>query len=87
MNIELGSRASWREHITVDPDVLVGKPIIRGTRISVELLLDRIADGWSYDDILAAYPHLRREQIQAAVAFASELLKEERFVAIGKAGE
>ena len=62
----------WREHIVVDPDVLVGKPIVKGTRISVELLLDRFADGWDYDDILEAYPHLTREQVQAAVTFASE---------------
>lgn len=76
---------NWREHIVVDPDVLVGKPIVKGTRISVELLLDRFADGWSYDDVLEAYPHLTREQVQAAVTFASELFKEEKYVAIGKA--
>ena len=75
----------WREHIVVDPAVLVGKPVIKGTRISVELLLDRFADGWSYDEVLAAYPHLTREQVQAAVTFASELFKEEKYVAIGKA--
>ena len=74
----------WREHIVVDPAVLVGKPIVKGTRISVELLLDRLADGWSYAEILAAYPHLTREQVQAAVTFASELFKEERFVATAK---
>ena len=75
----------WKNHIVVDPDILVGKPVIKGTRISVELLLDRLADGWSYDDILEAYPHLMREQVQAAVAFAAELFKEERFVAIDRA--
>ena len=74
----------WRQHIAVDPDVLVGKPIIKGTRISVELLLDRLADGWNYDDILAAYPHLTREQVQAAVTFAAELFKEDRYVATAK---
>lgn len=77
---------NWHDHIVVDPNVLVGKPIVKGTRISVELLLDRLADGWSFDDILDAYPHLTREQIQAAIAFAAELFKEERFVAIQKAG-
>ena len=76
---------NWREYIVVDPAVLVGKPAIKGTRISVELLLDRFADGWSYDDVLAAYPHLTREQVQAAVTFASELFKGEKYVAIGKA--
>lgn len=64
---------NWKEHITVDPDILVGKPIVKGTRISVELLLDRFADGWSYEDVLEAYPHLTREQVQAAVAFAAGL--------------
>lgn len=75
---------TWREHIVVDPAVLAGKPVIKGTRISVELLLDRLADGWSHDDILAAYPQLTREQVLAAVRFASELFKEERFVAAAK---
>lgn len=75
----------WREHIVVNPEVLVGKPVVRGTRISVELLLDRFADGWGYDEILEAYPHLNREQVQAALAFASEIFKEDRFVAIDKA--
>ncbi len=74
----------WRRHIVIDPAVLVGKPIVKGTRISVELLLDRLADGWSYSEILAAYPHLSRKQVQAAVTFASELFKQERFVAIAK---
>lgn len=76
---------NWHGHIVVTPGVLAGKPIIKGTRISVELLLDRLADGWGYGDILEAYPHLTREQIQAAIAFAAELFKEERFVAIQKA--
>lgn len=75
----------WREQIVVDPTVLVGKPIIKGTRISVELLLDRFADGWGYDEVLAAYPHLTREQVRAAVTFASELFKEEKYIAINKA--
>jgi uncharacterized protein (DUF433 family) len=74
-----------KDHIVVNPEVLVGKPIVKGTRISVELLLDRFADGWSYDDILQAYPHLTREQVQAALAFASEIFKEDRFVAIARA--
>ena len=76
---------TWHDHITVDPAVLAGKPVVKGTRISVELLLDRLADGWSHDDILAAYPQLTREQVLAAVRFASELFKEERFVAVARA--
>ena len=76
---------NWKEHIVVDPDILVGKPIIKGTRISVELLLDCFANGWGYDDILEAYPHLSREQVQAALAFAAELIREVRSIAIVKA--
>jgi uncharacterized protein (DUF433 family) len=76
---------SWKDRIVVDPRVLVGKPIIKGTRISVELLLDRLSDGWSVDDILSAYPHLTRDDVKAALAFVAELYKEESFVAIEKA--
>lgn len=75
---------NWKDRIIVDPEILVGKPIIKGTRISVELILDRVADGWSMEDILKAYPHLAREDVLAALSFASELFKEEKFVAIGK---
>lgn len=75
----------WRNHIVVDPGILLGKPIVKGTRVSVEFLLDRFADGWGYGNILAAYPHLTREQVQAAAAFAAELFKGQRSVAIKKA--
>jgi uncharacterized protein (DUF433 family) len=74
----------WRDRITVDPDILVGKPIIKGTRISVQLILDRTADGWSIEDILAAYPHLSRDDVLAALSFAAELFRKETFVAVGK---
>ena len=83
-NFESSASMNWRDHIVVNPDVLAGKPITKGTRIAVESLLDRFADGWSYDAILQAYPHLTREQVQAALACAAELFKEERFVAIGR---
>ena len=74
----------WKQRIAVDPDILAGKPVIRGTRISVELILDRTADGWSLEDILKSYPHLKREDVLAAHSFAAELFKEETFIAIGK---
>jgi uncharacterized protein (DUF433 family) len=74
----------WKNHIEVNPDVLVGKPVIKGTRVSVELILDRLADGWSKETILESYPHLTEEDILAALSFAAELFKEETFVAIGK---
>lgn len=77
----------WRDRIEVNPAVLVGKPIIKGTRISVELILDRFADGWTMDDVLASYPHIAREDVLAALTFATELFKEEIFVAVGKAAK
>lgn len=75
---------TWKDHIVADPAVLAGKPIIKGTRLSVELLLGRLADGWSQADLLAAYPNLTPEALQAVFAFASEMMREERFVAVGK---
>ena len=74
----------WKLRIVVDPKILTGKPIIKGTRISVEFILDRTADGWSLEDILESYPHLKREDVLAAHSFAAELFKEDTFVAIGK---
>ena len=75
---------NWKDHIEVNPAVLIGKPIIKGTRISVELILDRMADGWSLEDVLSSYPHISREDVLAALSLASELFKEETFVAVGK---
>ncbi len=75
----------WRERVIVDPNILVGKPVIKGTRISVELLMDRLSDGWTMEDILAAYPHISREDVLAAISFVTEIFKEEDYVAIGKA--
>ena len=63
----------WRDRITSDPAVLVGKPVIKGTRISVELILGWLANGWTYEQILASYPHITREDILAALAFAGEM--------------
>jgi uncharacterized protein (DUF433 family) len=72
---------SWKDHIQSTPDTLAGKPRIKGTRISVEFLLERLADGWSYADITDSYPSVTREGIQAALAFVSEIYREDAFVA------
>jgi uncharacterized protein (DUF433 family) len=68
----------WRDRITVDPEVLVGKPIIKGTRIAVEFVVDLLARGWTTDRILKEYDHLTPDDIQACLAYASEVLKTER---------
>jgi len=54
-----------------DPAILGGKPIIAGTRISVQLLLEKVRDGWTIDDLLDDYPHLTRDQIVAALTYAA----------------
>ncbi len=69
---------NWKERITTDPKVLVGKPIIRGTRISVEFVIDLLARGWTHEQILSEYDHLKPEDIQACLAYANEVLKSER---------
>lgn len=75
----------WRDRIVSDPDVLVGKPVIKGTRISVELILGWLANGWSFEQILESYPHVSRDDIHAALAFAAEMMQEEQYVASHKA--
>lgn len=61
--------------IESNPKMMFGKPVIKGTRITVELILGKIAAGESVDDILSSYPHLTREQILACVAFAEKSLR------------
>lgn len=68
----------WQDRIAVDPKVLTGKPVVRGTRISVELVVDLLAAGWSHEQILTSYPHLTEEDVRACLSYASELLREEQ---------
>ena len=67
---------NWEERIVSDPNVMVGKPTIKGTRIAVELIFDRLADGWSEADLLESYPRLTHDDIQAAFAYANECFKD-----------
>lgn len=69
---------NWRDRITIDPEILVGKPIIKGTRIAVEFVVDLLGRGWTAERILREYDHLAPEDIQACLAYASEVLKSER---------
>jgi uncharacterized protein (DUF433 family) len=67
--------------ISQDPNVMVGKPVIRGTRITVEIILRKLGAGWSVEEVLEAYPHITREDILAAQAFAADYLEGFRVVA------
>lgn len=69
---------NWQDRIVVDPAILVGKPVVKGTRLAVEFVVDLLAQGWSEADILRNYPGLTREDILACLNYASTLLKAER---------
>jgi uncharacterized protein (DUF433 family) len=68
----------WEERIVIDPKVLVGKPVVKGTRLAVEFIVDLLARGWKEEDILGDYPGLTHEDILACLAYASERLHSER---------
>lgn len=69
---------NWQDYITVDADILVGKPVIKGTRLSVDFILGLFAQGWSEDDILQNYPGITIVDIRACFAYASETLRLEK---------
>ena len=72
----------WKQYITADPAVLAGKPVIAGTRLSVEFILELIAEGWSEAEILNNYPGITHQQILACVAYAKDRLSEESVFAL-----
>lgn len=70
-------RADWRLRVEVDPDLHHGDPCIRGTRIPVRTVIGSLADGMSVEQIREAYPQLTADDVQAALAYAAEVLKDE----------
>jgi uncharacterized protein (DUF433 family) len=70
------TREELARHISVDPRVCFGRPVIRGTRIWVALIVDNLAEGVAEDELLRCYPQLTREDIRAALAFAAEMTRE-----------
>ncbi len=74
------NRVDWREHVEMPPDLHHGDPCIRGTRIPVAVVVGSLADGMSADEIIDAYPQLTPEDIQASLAYASELLRQDMFL-------
>ena len=68
----------WQDRIVVDRKVLVGKPFIRGTRLSVEFILDLLANDWAIEQILSEYPQLDRKDVMAVLKYAAERAKEEK---------
>lgn len=68
------------ERIVSDPDVLLGKPTIRGTRLSVEFIFERLSDGWTEQQLLDNFPRLTPEDLRAVFAYATESLKDGLFL-------
>ncbi len=73
---------NWKQRIKADKKILAGKPVIKGTRISVEFLLDLLTKRWTYEMILENYPQIKKADIQAALKYAVEVLKEEKVYSV-----
>lgn len=73
------SGLEWRNFIHCDEKVLLGKPVVKGTRLSVDFVLGLFAEGWSKQQVLESYPTLTDDSLKAIFSFASETLQEESF--------
>ncbi len=74
----------WRNYIHSDPNILVGKPVVKGTRLSVEFILGLFATGWAETQVLEGYPTLTGDDVRAVFAFAAECMQDEGLYAITK---
>lgn len=70
----------WQDHIVADRDILGGKPVIKGTRLSVTFLLSLFAQGWTDEQALDSYPRLKREHLQAVFVFVADALNDSDFI-------
>jgi uncharacterized protein (DUF433 family) len=68
---------NWKEYIISDPDILIGKPTVKGTRLAVDFILGLLSDGWLEEEILKNYPALTKESLQAIFAFTRECMQTE----------
>ena len=75
-----------QDRIVIDPGILVGKPVVKGTRLAVEFIIDLLAQGWTRAEILRNYPGLTRKDIQACLTYASMVLKVEKVYTFGVFG-
>ena len=75
----------WQDHIEQRPGVMGGKPVIRGTRLTVEHILQRLGLGWTESQLLQSYPHLKADDIRAALTYASRALASDEMVFLEEA--
>jgi uncharacterized protein (DUF433 family) len=71
---------NYREIITADPSIMLGKPIIKGTRITIELIIKKLSEGLTIEDLLVSYPQLKKEDVLAALAYTSDVIAKEEFI-------
>ena len=70
----------WEERVDLNPEVLAGKPVVKGTRLSVQLILELLADDWSTEEVLDQYPTLTKDDVLACLRYASERPRSQRAV-------
>ncbi len=70
----------YREHIVSDYRVMLGKPVIRGTRVTAELILKKLAEGMTIEELTQAYPHLQRNDVRAVLAYSAEVIGKEELL-------
>jgi uncharacterized protein (DUF433 family) len=73
----------WKERIIINPEIMLGKPVIKGTRLTVEFIIELLANGWTEKDIFDNYPGIAKEDILACLDYASDRLKSEKVFLIG----
>ncbi|MFH1235610.1 MAG: DUF433 domain-containing protein [Parcubacteria group bacterium] len=71
------SRTNWQNFVTIDPEIHHGEPCIKGTRVPVALLVGSIADGMTIEEVVNEYPQITREAVQAALAYAADVIRQE----------
>lgn len=71
----------YKTKIDTNPDVMLGKPVIKGTRITVELILKRLSEGMTIEELLEAYPHITKEDIYAALSYSADVISREEMIA------
>ena len=72
---------NYKDRISVNPNIMLGKPCIKGTRITIELILRKMAEDMTVKDLLDGYPNLKREDILAALAYSAEVISKEEIIA------
>ncbi|MCF6352438.1 MAG: DUF433 domain-containing protein [Cyclobacteriaceae bacterium] len=71
---------NYANRVIINPDIMLGKPVIKGTRVTVELILRKLSEGMTIDQMLESYEHLSKEDVYAALTYASDLIANEEII-------